>query len=474
MDYTDRRPMDAQIEDKLHHLENIPVDAIAKSNPDFPGMFLQETHAQLLDRGSEAYTAVVADYDQFRPEFLMGLANNPTTRSLALLAVGTEGVELMEKGKVPRHEIGAYTDRNGNERTKYEYFNCHHMFQKSARDTEEDRVINSADNLVLLNTYRSDNSRENGHHHIHGAILHPQSNLGPGEETHMYIVKPAFPIFPPTTQPFATKEEVLEHLHSLDPHAELPDQWAERIVAFSQACDMKPYQVPQEQRRVTNAFGAIYFAEDDESQKVARDKAAEMGEKFAVRYLPEGATVNGKDLPEGHVPESPMPIWDGVSDKITWPKGVEIENGAPVKPAGNHESDALTMDGYFEKKGKNNSYVAVITGESRQYGFERQFVEPTEVAWKGVPGKQFGGVKTWELPEDVILETKMFVDRDATPEKSFIKVHNGEMQEMTREEVVKELRANAKTKGKGGEEPLTMSDEPKVSHGHSEGHSSKM
>jgi hypothetical protein len=319
----------------LQGLEEIgTVERIRKTPPAAPGIALEKVRVRTLDRDGETYRKVVREYNRTRPQFLAALARNPTTRALALLAVGKEGVAMMERGQVPRRKWEEVVDRDGALRDRTTLFqvqailprsvrkgaqeaelrpdlwNCHHVVQKSVARLDG-RSPNDPSNLVVISTFTSGNNRENAHHFLHAGLLHPQLNLPPGSVTDAYIPRPLFPFYPPTRKAFESVDEVKMELKRLDPKAELPASWQRRLVAFSRAAGKLPYEVPREYRETIRTYQNIYYRpenRDPEREQEARKRAAAEGASFARQFLPAGARVDGSTLPIDHEPKLPLPI----------------------------------------------------------------------------------------------------------------------------------------------------------------------
>lgn len=261
-----------------------------KGHPEVAGMVLEPVQMRLLDRDGGEYKQVCNEYAGYRKKYCKGLAQNPTTRALALLAVGKGGVRELEAGRVPQG------------------FNRHHIFQKSAATVDPDhRKINDFSNLVLLDT--NSNPSRNPHHFLHGAILHSQTNEPAGTVSTVYNPRPAFPIYPPITQAFKSTGEVKAHLESLEKGSSqnLPDSWAKKIVAFSEATDHKRHAIPEQFHNLVKGFSNIYSAGGKDEQKRRRDELAKDAEKVTASYVPAGAVINGKKLPADHQPSVHIP-----------------------------------------------------------------------------------------------------------------------------------------------------------------------
>lgn len=313
--------VDQMLQKNLKALE--PED-IENSPKVMPGVMLEKVQIELLDREGQQYEDTVSEYNGMRGEYLAAMANHPTTRALALLAVGKDGVKSMELGKVPRRVLGSYKDKNGRTRQKAEYYNCHHIVQKSSIATDGKHEVNVPGNLVLLNTFASKGNKENAHHFFHGAILHGQTHGKPGDVVDHYAVRPAFPIYPPVQRSFESVAEVKKELKRLDPQAKLPDAWAKRLVAYSKARGHEEFQVPDRYINATNKFSGIYIGPSDEMPD-RREEAVKESAKVATDFLPAGAWVDGEQLPADHKPKVALPIMDE-KGKVHKPK-VEREQG---------------------------------------------------------------------------------------------------------------------------------------------------
>jgi hypothetical protein len=78
-----------------------PDPEIVGTCPELPGIVLDRVMGRALDRKGEEYKATINDYDKIRNEYFQALVSHPIGRTLALLAVGTDGVKLMEAGRSP-------------------------------------------------------------------------------------------------------------------------------------------------------------------------------------------------------------------------------------------------------------------------------------------------------------------------------------------------------------------------------------
>lgn len=327
--------MQGKIDAMVQGLERAgTVERILQTPPVAAGIALEKVRVRTLDRDGKSYRKIVREYNRMRPELLAGLARNPTTRALALLAVGKEGVAMMERGQVPKRNWEEALDRDGTLRNRTTLFqirailprgvqkitqghergpdqwNCHHLVQKSVVRLDG-KSPNDPSNLVVISTFTSGNNRENFHHFLHAAFLHPQLHLPPGSVTDAYIPRPLFPFYPPTRKAFANIDEVRQELKKLDPKAELPPSWQRRLVAFSRAAGKLPYEVPEQYRKAIRTYQNIYYRPENrepQHEQEARKQAAADGALLARDFLPAGARIEEKTLPASHVPKIPLPI----------------------------------------------------------------------------------------------------------------------------------------------------------------------
>ncbi|QSR84618.1 hypothetical protein [Methylacidimicrobium sp. B4] len=327
--------MQAKVAAMVQGLERAgTVERILETPPAAPGIALERVRVRTLDHEGKTYRKIVREYNRTRPQFLAALARDPTARALALLAVGKEGVAMMERGQVPKRKWEETVDRDGVLRDRATLFgvravlpqgvrritqaserrpdmwNCHHVVQKSALRADGESP-NDPSNLVVISTFTSGNNRENAHHFLHAAMLHPQLHLPPGSVTDAYIPRPLFPFYPPTRKAFADVDEVRRELRSLDPKAELPPSWQRRLVTFCRAAGKLPYEVPEECRAAVRSYQDIYYRPENrqpEQEQKARKEAAAEGAGLARQFLPAGARVDGEVLPHDHTPRFRLPI----------------------------------------------------------------------------------------------------------------------------------------------------------------------
>ncbi len=333
-------------------------EQIKDSPPGFEGVFLEPVKMEFKTRhgkGSDDYKNTTLEYSGYlertkaflatRQIFCKGLANNPTTRALALLALSKGSVKMMEKGLAPSGMFYKYMPTD---------YNRHHIAQKSGRPSDG-RPINHFSNLVLINSgatgeWRSDpNSSSytpaldpncpefnparaqrpdlNAHHFFHGALLVSQTELTTGTQktSTVYCPRPAFPVFPPISRsigPLSTRKEVLNKLDQLEPGilSKLPKSfniWADKLVAFSEACNHQYYTVPHPYHGATLGYTHVYensripketletlSAKElkalestiEKQQDERRSQMARDYERTAASFLPENGVVNGKKV----------------------------------------------------------------------------------------------------------------------------------------------------------------------------------
>lgn len=327
-----------------------------------PGVVLQKTKVRILDRHGSEYKRNVLEYQRTRAEFLRDLAAHPVGRSLALIALGKEGVEALEQGRLPKWPTGAWVTvssppmvKIGSKKTwerlpirgpifpkdrplgplphnlktargkpvsypphaakdqksqSSEGYQCHHIVQKSTLSVNDPSGVNDPCNLVVVQTLRSGNNQRNWHHYWHAGFLHPQTHLAAGSLATVYFVRPLFPVYPPIRQAFHTVEEVQEALQKLDPNAKLPRAWAQRLVAFSEAVGHREPLVPEKCREAIRAFQEIHLSpdHDPEDEERRRQRAAELGAPWACQWLPPGAQVLGKCVPKDQEHKTPLAV----------------------------------------------------------------------------------------------------------------------------------------------------------------------
>ena len=312
--------MCAAVDEAIKELEKLISDpASIGACPQLPGIVLDRIVGRPLDRSSEEYEQTTKAYGKIRGEYLKALAVHPVGRSLALLAVGPEGVQLMELGRSPSSVINATRQINQPVRFSKQHYNCHHIIPKSVAVAGGRAAINHPRNFVIANTTRRGRDQsQNPHHFWHALLLHPQTHRGV-DQSSIYIPRPLFPLYPPISRGFSSPESLRKHLAALGAAA-LPEIWERRILEFSKATGHKSYSVPKEFHEITQSFGELFKKEnrDPEANQAVRDKLAAKAEKFAAEWLPGDACVNGKMLGSIHQPKHQLPV---------------IESGLTAEPA---------------------------------------------------------------------------------------------------------------------------------------------
>jgi hypothetical protein len=299
------------VAEMLRNLEQISNDpAIVGRCPELPGVVLDKVLGTCLDRDGAEYAQVNRDYEALRVEYFKALVAHPVGRVLALLAVGPDGVEMMELGRTPAFVREVRYGRGTPIRGRRDSYNCHHIVPKSVRPESKAISVNHPTNFVVAKTTRRGRDQsENPHHFWHSLFLHPQTHNAPAEPIPVYVVRPLFPFYPPITEGFHTAEELRKKLASLGAPP-LPEIWEQRILEFSKASKHKPYVVPKEFHEITQMFGDLYKTQnkDPALNQQLRSNLAAKGAQLAVQYLPAGAYVDGKPLPADHKPKRPIPV----------------------------------------------------------------------------------------------------------------------------------------------------------------------
>jgi hypothetical protein len=301
------------VDQMFRQLEALAPDPnLASACPELPGIVLHRVMGRVLDPNDPRYLDALSSYQSAHDDFLKALAAHPIGRALALLAVGPDGVALLEAGRTPNTVTGITRPGSGHAvRSSRQVYNCHHVIPKSV-SLAEGQNINHPGNLVLAKTLRRGRDQsENPHHFWHGLLLHPQLHRAPPREIPIYVVRPLFPFYPPVNQGFRTVEELRAKLKQLGAPP-LPETWEKRILAFSTATRHRPYRVPERYQQITKMFGDLFTAEkrDEAAQLAARADLANRAAGYAAEFLPAGAYINGRPLPPDHQPKHQLPIID--------------------------------------------------------------------------------------------------------------------------------------------------------------------
>src|SRR5260370_37182469 len=119
--------------------------------PELPGIVLDRIAGQPLDRTSEEYDQTTKAYVKMRGDYLKALALRPVGRSLSLLAVGPDGVRLMESGHSPSSVINAAQAINQPVRFRRQHYNCHHIIPKSVTVAGGRAAINHPRKFIIAN-----------------------------------------------------------------------------------------------------------------------------------------------------------------------------------------------------------------------------------------------------------------------------------------------------------------------------------
>src|ERR1700758_4436781 len=308
-----RQEMIDAVAEAMREFEKFASDPdLVGACPELPGVVLDRVMGRALDRKGEEYLTTIKEYENIRKEYFQALVNHPIGRTLALLAVGADGLKLMEAGRSPSTLVDTTPPSGRAVRGRQVNYNCHHVIPKSVAVAGGKSAINHPRNFVIANTTRRGRDQSQNPHHLwHSLLLHAQTHNAPSGEIPIYVVRPLFPFYPPITQGFKTAEALREHLKTLGAPP-LPEVWEKRILAFSKAAGHRAYSVPKEFHEITRAFGELYTKKNKEepAQAAARDALAHKVEKISAEWLPGDAYVNGRQLGPDHVPKHKLPIAD--------------------------------------------------------------------------------------------------------------------------------------------------------------------
>jgi len=317
------------VSEMLRKLEDISADpSIVGSCPELPGIVLDKVEATVLDRNGPEYARVTREYERLRTEYFQALVAHPVGRGLALVAVGPEGVEMMECGRPPSSIAEVRIVPGKATRGRHESYNCHHIVPKSVRSVSNTLSVNHPANFVVAKTTRKGRDQsENPHHFWHSLFLHPQTHNAPDQPIPIYVVRPLFPFYPPITQGYKSVEELRKKLASVGAPP-LPEVWEKRILEFSKASNHRPYVVPKEFHEITRMFGDLFKTANKDStvNKELRASLAEKAARLAADFLPAGAYLDGKQLPADHKPKRILPVVETNQESTT-----AVQKPAPAK-----------------------------------------------------------------------------------------------------------------------------------------------
>jgi hypothetical protein len=299
------------VDEMFKNLEQIAIDpSIVGNCSELPGVVLDKIDAATIDRDSDVYKKVTQEYESVRADYLKALVAHPLGKVFALLAVGREGVEMMEQGRLPVEITRTHHTADRPVRSARQSYNCHHIIPRSVTLGDNAPYINHPNNLTVVQTTRRGRDQsQNPHHFWHSLLLHPQTHNAPSTNFPLYVVRPLFPFYPPVSRGFRTAEELRKTLHELGA-TPLPEVWEKRVLEFSKAVKHRSYSVPKEFHEITQMFSDLYKTSNRESEvnQEVRSILAEKAAKFAKQFLPPGAYVNGVPLPPEHQPEKTLPI----------------------------------------------------------------------------------------------------------------------------------------------------------------------
>jgi hypothetical protein len=308
------------VSEMLRKLEGISADpSIIGSCPELPGIVLDKIEGSCLDRDGADYNEVNRDFENLRAEYLQALVAHPVGRGLALVAVGPEGVAMMEAGRPPSSISNVLVVQGRPMRGRHETFNCHHIVPKSVQATSSAISVNHPTNFVIAKTTRRGRDQsENPHHFWHSLILHPQLHDAPDKSIPIFVVRPLFPFYPPITQGYRNVQELRKKLASAGAPP-LPEIWEKRVLEFSKASNHRPYCVPKEFHEITRMFGDLFKAENKDAavNQELRATLAKKGAMLAAEFLPAGAYLNGKQLPPEHKPKRVLPVIETIKEPET-------------------------------------------------------------------------------------------------------------------------------------------------------------
>lgn len=141
------------VDEMLKNLESLAPDpAIVSTCPELPGIVLDQVLAKAQSRDDSDYQEVTRHYNAMRSEYLRALVAHPVARALALLAVGMEGVAMLEAGRTPCAVSEVSSQPKRSLRSRREPYNCHHVIPKSLKVAEGAAAINHPANLVMAKT----------------------------------------------------------------------------------------------------------------------------------------------------------------------------------------------------------------------------------------------------------------------------------------------------------------------------------
>jgi hypothetical protein len=165
------------VSEMLRNLEDISADPfLVGSCPELPGIVLDKVVGTVLNRKGPEYKRVTREYERMRAEYFQALVAHPVGRGLALIAVGPEGVEMMECGRPPSSIAELRMVPGKPTRGRRESYNCHHIVPKSVRSISNTLSINHPANFVVAKTTRNGRDQsQNPHHFWHSLFLHPQN-----------------------------------------------------------------------------------------------------------------------------------------------------------------------------------------------------------------------------------------------------------------------------------------------------------
>src|SRR5215471_13978638 len=143
------------VDEMFKNLEQMTTDpSIVGHCPELPGIVLDKIDAGTIDRDSDAYKKVTQEYEAVRADYLKALVAHPLGRTFALLAVGRDGVEMMEQGRLPVEIKGTHQTADRPVRSARQSYNCHHIIPRSVNLGGNAVFINHPNNFAVVQTTR--------------------------------------------------------------------------------------------------------------------------------------------------------------------------------------------------------------------------------------------------------------------------------------------------------------------------------
>src|SRR3984893_18527082 len=147
-----RQEMIDAVAEAIRDFEKLAPDPeIVGACPQLPGIVLDRVLGRPLDRKGEEYQATIKAYGKILEEYFQALVSHPIGRTLSLLAVGSDGVKLMEAGRSPSTLTDTTAPPERAVRGRRVNYNCHHIIPKSVAVTGGGTAGNHPRNFVKAN-----------------------------------------------------------------------------------------------------------------------------------------------------------------------------------------------------------------------------------------------------------------------------------------------------------------------------------